>query len=121
MSIDEQMREEELAGATKALTTEAPAEGVHRGAYTYLGIFIRDLCSIRPPRPNPLRSQIEDALSQRAGFQFIEEKLAELRSQVRDRLRTQTRSKLKGLKVGVSMDGFLKLFGRGGRGGQVKG
>lgn len=44
MSIDEQMREEELAGATKALTTEAPAEGVHRGAYTYLGIFIRDLC-----------------------------------------------------------------------------
>ncbi|EGC48443.1 hypothetical protein HCEG_07658 [Histoplasma capsulatum var. duboisii H88] len=41
------MREEELAGATKALTTEAPGEGgtVHRGVYTYLGIFIRDLCS----------------------------------------------------------------------------
>lgn len=40
------MREEELAGATKALTTEAPGEGgtVHRGVYTYLGIFIRDLC-----------------------------------------------------------------------------
>ncbi|QSS62661.1 hypothetical protein I7I51_02400 [Histoplasma capsulatum] len=98
MSIDEQMREEELAGATKALTTEAPAEGVHRGAYTYLGIFIRDLCSL--------------ALSFTLCLALIP---------TRDRLRTQTRSKLKGLKVGVSMDGFLKLFGRGGRGGQVKG